>query len=308
MTNISRRRIPRNSKSLETEIICSDNRPRIEPGEYSAISRAAKRYFDKAFSRWVVMVSFDILSESLFEVIAKRVPLFFNLGNGEHPKPSRRGLFHHAWFTANGAPPSRSGRMPLNVFINRVARVLVRDTHRSIQDEKRAVAPYSVIDEVLEWKTGDSGAHLINESTNQGRHGSRSARTGTCRESTPTTTPFGLPNERTQASTPAGVGHHNTTQGDGRENTSAVQRHHAAPARSEVTNLSAAHGSVLEYETATTDLVAVLRQFAKRIVKEQGSDSAHAREQLWIVNNTAKDILVAKFKKLFPEPQPRSKG
>jgi hypothetical protein len=171
------------------------------------------------------MVSFDVLEENLFEVIARRVPLFFNLGNGEHPKPSRRGLFHHAWCVANGTPPSRLGRMPLNIFVNRVARVLVRDTKRCMQDEKRAVSPYSVIEKIVAWQTGPSGVHLINGSTNQERHSSKPVQTETCKQSRPTKTPFIPSNGGSQASALAGVGYHNTTQGDDRENTSAVQRH-----------------------------------------------------------------------------------
>lgn len=53
--------------------------------------------------------------------------------------------------------------------------------------------------------------------------------------------------------------------------------------------------SVLKSETAMTDdLVALLRQVAARTVAENGgSDSARVREQLRIVNATAKGILVA---------------
>jgi len=41
---------------------------------------------------------------------------------------------------------------------------------------------------------------------------------------------------------------------------------------------------------------ALLRQFATRLVKEEGgSDSARVREQLRIVNDTAKAILVAQY-------------
>lgn len=248
MTSTSRRPIPLYSKSLEPQIVCSDNRPRIEPGEYRAFCRAAKLYFDKALARWIVMDSFDVLADNLLDVIAKRVPLFFNLGNGEYPKAGRRSLFYYAWCLANGAPPARSDRMPLSVFVNRMARVLVRDTRRCLQNDKRAVAPYSVIARVLEWETGRSGVHLINRSADQGRHGSTSFRTETCKESMSIKSPFNLPNEGTHSSALAGAVSHNTTQGDDRDDTSAVQRH-AAPGQSKATSHSVAHGAVLKNET-----------------------------------------------------------
>ncbi|SRR5579871_611403 len=65
-------------------------------------------------------------------------------------------------------------------------------------------------------------------------------------------------------------------------------------------------GSVLKSEAPVSgELVALLRQFATRLVKENGgSDSARVREQLRIVNGTAKAILVEEFQKLRPEPTP----
>lgn len=59
-----------------------------------------------------------------------------------------------------------------------------------------------------------------------------------------------------------------------------------------------------------SELVALLRQFAARLVKENGgSDSARVREQLRIVNDTAKAILVAECakKKRLPKQSLRGK-
>lgn len=237
MTNISARPISTNTKSVEPEIICFDKRPRIEPGEYPAFSRAAKLYRDQTLKRWVCMISFDILADNLLEVVARRVPMFFGLGDAERPKAGRRTMFYYTWTLANGAPPRRLDRTSPRVFVNRMARVVVRDTKRCIQDARRAIDPYSVIEKVLDWETGPSGVHLINRSTNQGRHDANCLARGTSKESMSTIRPFIMPNEGTQQSALAGVGHHNTTQGDGRQNPSAVQRHDAAPGQSRATSL-----------------------------------------------------------------------
>ena len=95
--------------SEQPEIVCDDNRPRIAPGEYRAYCRAAKSYFDKALGRWVVMLSFDVLADHLFDAIAKRVPLFFNLGKGERPKSGRRSNFHYAWVPCKWRRPGTIG-------------------------------------------------------------------------------------------------------------------------------------------------------------------------------------------------------
>lgn len=60
------------------------------------------------------------------------------------------------------------------------------------------------------------------------------------------------------------------------------------------------------------ELVALLREFAARLVTENGgSDSARVREQLRIVNDTAKAILVAQYrtgKKSLLGQHPRGKA
>jgi len=45
--------------------------PRIDPGQYPAISRSAKVYRDGQFKRWVCAVPFDVLDSSLTQVIAR---------------------------------------------------------------------------------------------------------------------------------------------------------------------------------------------------------------------------------------------
>jgi len=159
------------------------------------------------------MLSFDILTDNLLDVIARHVPLFFNLGSGEHPKPNRRRMFYYAWTVANGAPPARSDRMPLNVFVHRMATVTVRDTARSFQDAKRAIAPYSVIAKILEWETGASDVHLINRSADQGRHHSKPLGRKLCGDAIGENKPLTLGSKGSLESALAGVENHNTAQG-----------------------------------------------------------------------------------------------
>ena len=76
---------------------------RIEPGEYPARSRSANIYLDGYFHRWVCAVQFDILSDSLFDVIA-RLTWYLNLDSRDRPHAGRRGRYWQAWTEANGGP------------------------------------------------------------------------------------------------------------------------------------------------------------------------------------------------------------
>jgi hypothetical protein len=69
---------PRIGRGVEPEIefYCPS---RLEPGQYPAYCRSANTYHDHQFKRWVCAVQFDILSDSLLEVLA-RVTRYLNLG------------------------------------------------------------------------------------------------------------------------------------------------------------------------------------------------------------------------------------
>jgi hypothetical protein len=128
--------------------------PRIDPGQYPAISRSATVYRDRQFKRWVCAVQFDILDSSLINILA-RLTWYINLGTGDKPHAGRRGNFWAAWVRANGGPPKRNDRLSPRVFERRHAVVRVNDTgknHR--QDKVGAEESYSVVREVVEWPTG----------------------------------------------------------------------------------------------------------------------------------------------------------
>jgi hypothetical protein len=147
-----------------------DDRPRVEPGTYPAFVRASRIYRDAIMKRWVCLLSFDLLSASLIDVVAKRVPMFLNLGDGERPRVGRRSKYFAVWCTAAGRALQRYDRMSARVFLKRMCTVEIRDTAKSFRDGKRAPVPYSVVERILNWNTG-SGDQVINQSTNQGRHG-----------------------------------------------------------------------------------------------------------------------------------------
>jgi hypothetical protein len=129
---------------------------RIEPGEYPAYSRFAKIYHDPQFKRWVCMVQFDVLNESLTHTLA-RLPWYLNLGDQEKPHAGRRTLFWEAWVTANGRQPLRSDRLSSAVFVKRYARVYVGDTVKDYRQKAvNVVSAYSVIRRVIEWQTRGS--------------------------------------------------------------------------------------------------------------------------------------------------------
>ena len=128
--------------------------PRIAPGDHPAISRGASVYRDRQFKRWVCAVQFDILSSSLMEVTA-RLTWFLNLGPREKPKAGRRTNYWAAWVKANGGPPKRRDRLSARVFEGRHAIVLVEDTRKTHgRAFIGAEESYSVVREVIEWRTG----------------------------------------------------------------------------------------------------------------------------------------------------------
>jgi hypothetical protein len=111
-------------------------------------------YRDPYMQRWVVLLIFDVMPENnLFNVLAQ-VQMYFNLGNGDNPRAGRRSKYFHEWCKAVGGHMRRGDRIKPRVFANRFARIKVRDTERSLHDSKCAAAPYSVVDEILEWETG----------------------------------------------------------------------------------------------------------------------------------------------------------
>jgi hypothetical protein len=128
--------------------------PRIQPGDYPAFSRSSAIYRDRQFKRWVCAIQFDVLSNSLVDVVG-RLTWYLNLGTGEKPHAGRRGNYWAAWVRANGGPPRRRDRLSPHVFEGRCASVKVGDTtknHR--QDYVGAEEAYSVIRSVVRWETG----------------------------------------------------------------------------------------------------------------------------------------------------------
>lgn len=128
--------------------------PRLDPGEYPAYSRSSKVYRDGQFKRWVCAVQFDVLDDSLTEVLA-RVTWYLNLGSREKPHAGRRTNYWTAWVKANGGQPKRRDRLSPDVFKGRHALVRVDGTQknhrqRSIQSDES----YSIIREVVRWETG----------------------------------------------------------------------------------------------------------------------------------------------------------
>jgi hypothetical protein len=111
----------------------------------------------------VCFIRWDVLTDEL-ELIA-RVPLWWNLGDGENPRAGRRSKYFKEWVRANGGPPRRGDRLFPNVFRQRMAKVEVGDT-----DPSKSAAPYSVVRKIIEWETGAWPGHSVNQSHSQGRH------------------------------------------------------------------------------------------------------------------------------------------
>jgi hypothetical protein len=83
---------------------------RIPPGEYSAYSAWARKYYDRAFKRWTCLLRFDVLRDNRIDVIA-RIPMWLSLGKGEKPRASRRRNYLKEWAEANCGPPARGDRL-----------------------------------------------------------------------------------------------------------------------------------------------------------------------------------------------------
>ena len=141
---------------------------RIPPGDYPAVSRNVRVYFDKQFKRWVCAVQFDIVTESLMEKIA-RVAWFLNLGTGMKARAGRRSKYWAAWVRAKGGAPQRGDRLSPSVFTGRHAIVRVEDTSKSHdRDHVDPQQAYSVVRDVVSWETGGYSSRLpINKSFNQ---------------------------------------------------------------------------------------------------------------------------------------------
>ena len=120
----------------------------IPAGQYAGFSRAGTVTFDDHFRRWTCVVWWNVFSgPSSIEVIA-RVPWWLNLGSGQKPRAGRRTKFYQAWVRAHGGQAiSRRDRPSPQIFLRRMALIAVRDT--------AGVDPYSVVDRVIEWMTGE---------------------------------------------------------------------------------------------------------------------------------------------------------
>jgi hypothetical protein len=147
-----RQPLPQIGPRAEPEI-CWRYCERIEPGEYRAHSRSASTYVDGLFQRWVCSVQFDILTNSLLDVVA-RLTWYLNLGSRDRPHAGRRGKFWRAWVIANAGVPKRRDRLSPRVFVGRFARVLVEDTQHDFKGISEPENAYSVVRDVLRWETG----------------------------------------------------------------------------------------------------------------------------------------------------------
>ena len=145
------------SLKREPEIVCHDDRPRIEPGEYLAYSRRSRTYFDAHFKRWTCMVVFDVLAADGVETIAT-VPWWMNLGSEKKPKAGRRTDYYREWIRANGAQaPARNDRMVPSIFTKRICRVAIADVGPAPTRKGKPApphVPYSVVTGILSWETG----------------------------------------------------------------------------------------------------------------------------------------------------------
>jgi hypothetical protein len=148
--------------------------PRTEPGEYFALCYWAKRYRDPGMRRWTCLLRWDVLSDDLLTTIAKCVPLWFALGNGEKPHASRRGKYLPEWVRANGGPPGRGDRLSPSVFTRRIARVEISDTNSPV--------PYSVVKRIIRWETDGPLCHSVSKCTSQGRPGEKHSDAEGCEE------------------------------------------------------------------------------------------------------------------------------
>jgi hypothetical protein len=142
------------------------SRPCIVPGRYPGYCRWAGQYRDPQYKRWTVLLKFDVFSPDLQQIVAKDVPIWFRLGDGEQPRASRRSEYLKQWVKANdGAPPVRGDRLSPQIFKGRVASVQIGNANSPV--------PYPKITRIIEWQTGQKTAPpphpVIRQSTNPGK-------------------------------------------------------------------------------------------------------------------------------------------
>jgi hypothetical protein len=145
------------------------NYPRIQPGSYFAYCCFAKHYRDPGFRRWTCLLRFEVFSDNLLRSLGC-VPFWLNLSDGEKPHAGRRSKYFSEWIRANGAAPTRGGRLSPRVFAGRMARVEIGDT-----DPTKSPVPYSVVRRIVSWETGAVSGHSVIKSHSQGRHGLNAA-------------------------------------------------------------------------------------------------------------------------------------
>jgi hypothetical protein len=168
---LPRPRFARDPKVAEQEGIEWKEYPRIPPGDYAAYCYWSKRYYDPGMHRWTCLLRWDVLSDDLQQTIARCIPLWFPLGNGEKPRASRRGKYLPEWVRANGATPTPGDRLSPRVFTHRMARVEIGDTQSAV--------PYSVVKKILRWETR-STRHSISKSHSQDRQERKPSDEGGC--------------------------------------------------------------------------------------------------------------------------------
>jgi hypothetical protein len=158
--SLTRQRNPAGNRRANSETIDWAEYARIVPGEYLAHCYWSKRYRDPGFKRWTCLLRWNVLSEDAQRIIAKCVPLWFALGEGDNPKASRRTKYLKEWVRANGQPPTTGDRLSPNVFTRRIARVEIGDADSPV--------PYSVVRRIIQWETGPC-RHSVSKSTSQER-------------------------------------------------------------------------------------------------------------------------------------------
>lgn len=156
-------------KPVGEDLIEWESYPRIAPGEYLALCYWGKRYRDPGFNRWTCLLRWNVLSDDAQRLIARGVPLWFALGDGDKPRASRRGKYLREWVRAKGQPPAPGDRLSANVFTRRIAKVEIADAESPV--------PYSVVKRIIRWETGPDG-HSISKSTSQDRPQGKPLRTG----------------------------------------------------------------------------------------------------------------------------------
>src|SRR5581483_8839441 len=95
--------IPRRPQAKTELRIESVQYPHIAAGEYHGYVSKARVYYDGGFKRNVCCILFDILDDSVGDVLAEEVPMWLNLGNCKgHVQIGRRSRYRQLWEQANG--------------------------------------------------------------------------------------------------------------------------------------------------------------------------------------------------------------